>query len=118
MPNELEVSAFLDEFKTKMKIWDVVFRDDRGKNTQTLLELEMSYAAAKTVLENLEIADYSEGPVEDRLNKGPDLWVFGKTIQKREVYIKITLGAFGASVICISLHFAERPMQYPLKPEP
>jgi hypothetical protein len=37
----VEVGNFLENFKEKMKIWDVLFRDDRGKNTQTLVELEL-----------------------------------------------------------------------------
>lgn len=115
MSRELDVSSFLDEFKTKLKIWSVLFRDDRGKNTQTLLELEISQSDAKRVLEELTVPDYSRGPLPDRLHQGPDMWVFGKTIKGHEVYIKITLGAPGASVICISFHFAEHPMNYPLK---
>lgn len=37
---EAEVSTFLKDFKEKMKIWDVLFRDERGKNTQALVDLE------------------------------------------------------------------------------
>jgi hypothetical protein len=33
MVRELEVATFLNDFKEKMKVWDVLFRDDRGKNT-------------------------------------------------------------------------------------
>ena len=36
-----------------MKIWDVVFRDDRGKNTQALLDLELRPIDRKKILENL-----------------------------------------------------------------
>jgi len=36
-------------------------------------------------------------------------------IQKKEVYIKITMGAMSSSVICISFHLAQQKMQYPLK---
>jgi hypothetical protein len=56
-----------------------------------------------------------EGPLEEKLYGGSDMWVFGKTLKKKEVYIKITLGAYGGSVICISFHLAEYKMQYPLK---
>ena len=36
MSTEKEVTAFLKDFKTKMEIWDILFRDERGKNAQTL----------------------------------------------------------------------------------
>lgn len=110
-----DVKKFLQEFKIKMKIWDVLFRDDRGKNTQSLLSLEISPAYRKTILEQLNVADYSQGPISEKLYGGSDMWIFGKTIKKREVYIKITMGTPGASVICISFHIAQNKMNYPLK---
>ncbi|WP_352422962.1 toxin [Proteiniphilum sp.] len=98
-----------------MKIWDVMFRDERGKNFETLSELEIRPIDRKKVLEDLDVADYSEGPFEDTLYKGADMWVFGKTIKNREVYIKISLGEARSNVICISFHLAEYKMTYPFK---
>lgn len=115
MSIETEVAAFLKDFKEKMKFWDVLFRDDRGKNAQALVDLELRPIERKTILETLENKDYSEGPLEEKLYGGEDMWVFGKTIKKKEVYIKITMGAMGSSVICISFHLAQQKMQYPLK---
>ena len=110
-----EIAAFLNDFKAKMKIWDVLFRDERGKNAQALVALELRPNERKAVLEALTANDYSQGPLEESLYGGSDMWVFGKTIKKQEVYIKITLGAMGCSVICISFHLAEHKMHYPLK---
>lgn len=110
-----KVESFLEDFKMKMKLWDVLFRDDRGKNTQTLIDLELRPIERKKVLESLECKDYSEGPIEEKLYGNADMWVFGKTIKEHEVYIKITMGTPSCSVICISFHIAEHLMQYPLK---
>lgn len=115
MPTVAEVAAFLKDFREKMKFWDVLFRDDRGKNAQALIELELRPAERKAILEALETTDYSEGPLEEKLYGGADMWVFGKTIKKKEVYIKITMGAMGCSVICISFHLAAHRMNYPLR---
>ncbi len=109
------VKIFLADFHDKMKIWDVLFRDDRGKNTQTLADLEIRPIDRKRILEALVVTDFSEGPLEERLYGGAEMWVFGKAVKKREVYIKITLGFPGSSVICISFHIAEYPMKYPFK---
>lgn len=38
MITEAEVVLFLKDFKEKMKFWDVLFRDDRGKNSQALAD--------------------------------------------------------------------------------
>lgn len=113
MTTQQDVERFLKEFKDKMRVWDVLYRDDRGKNAQALIELELRPIDRKTTLEQLLPGDFSEGPLVDQLYRGADMWIFGKTIKKKEVYIKITLGAFGTSVICISFHLAERPMKYP-----
>lgn len=115
MSTKEEIISFLKTFKEKMQIWDVIFRDERGKNTQALVDLEFRPVDRKVALENLELADYSQGPIEEKLYGGSDMWVFGKTIKKKEVYIKITIGAFGGSVICISFHLAEHKMRHPYK---
>ena len=115
MRRELEVATFLNDFKEKMKFWDVLFRDDRGKNTQALVDLEIRPIERKAILNTIETKDYSEGPLEEKIFGGEDMWVFGKTIKKKEVYIKITIGPMGSSVICISFHLAQHKMNYPLK---
>jgi hypothetical protein len=106
MNSETTVASFLKYFKEKMKFWDVLFRDDRGKNVQALIDLELLPVERKAILETLETKDYSEGPLEEKLYGGAEMWVFGKTIKKKEVYIKITMGAMSSSVICISFHLA------------
>lgn len=110
-----KVESFLSDFKVKMSIWDVLFRDERGKNSQALIDLELRPFERKEILESLQYKDYSEGPLEEKLYGGADMGVFGRTIKHSEVYIKITMGMQGCSVICISFHIAEYPMQYPLK---
>ena len=115
MSTETVVASFLKDFKEKLRFWDVLFRDDRGKNAQALVDLELRPIERKTILEALETKDYSEGPLEEKLYGSADMWVFGKTVKKKEVYIKITMGAMGSSVICISFHLAQHKMKYPLK---
>jgi len=114
MASNDDVEEFLGDFKLKLKIWDVVFTN-RHKNTQTLADLEISPNYRKEILEDLECLDYSEGPLEDTMIGGPGMWVFGKLIKGQEVYIKITIGHPNLSVVCISFHLAEYPMNYPLK---
>ncbi len=77
----------------------MLFRDDRCKNAQALVDLELRPIDRRTILEQLEIKDYCEGPLEEKLYGGADMWFFGKIIKKKEVYIKITMSAMGNSVI-------------------
>jgi hypothetical protein len=97
-----------------MNFWDVLFRDDRGKNAQTLADLELRPIDRKKILEKLDVNDYSEGPIKEELY-GADMWVFGKEVKANEVYIKISIGFPGRSVICISFHISEYNINYPFK---
>lgn len=87
-----QVAEFLRDFKQKKKIFGILYRDDRGKNTQTLADLELRPNERDTILEKLSLEDYCEGPYEEKLYGGSDMWVFGREIKKNEVYIKITIG--------------------------
>ncbi len=54
MTTEREVALFLKEFKEKMRFWNVLFRDDRGKNAQALVDLEFRPVDRKSALAQLE----------------------------------------------------------------
>ena len=113
--DQATVKRFLEDFKTKLGIWGVLFRDNRSKNTQTILLLEISTAVREQALKDLHVEDYSEGPLDDTLYGGASMWVFGKTIKSHEIYIKITMCIADSKVICISFHVAEHKMKYPFK---
>lgn len=115
MASKEEVASFLKQFHQKSEIYNIVFRDDRGKNLSTLALLDMPPSARIKVIKEITTEDYSEGPITDTLNKVNEIWVFGKDVQKHEIYIKISLGYPNCSTICISFHIAEHPMQYPYK---
>lgn len=110
-----DVRRFLAQFNAKVKIYGILFRDDRGKNQETLQILDITPLQRELIVKNLELQDYVEGPVIDALNKQGEMWVFGKDVKGREVYIKITLGYTNGQTICISFHIAEHPMEYPFK---
>ena len=115
MATKEQVEAFLKRLKEKIKVFDIIFRDDRGKNLQTLATLEINTTIRKQVIMNIEPEDYVEGPIVDTLNKMGEMWVFGKDVKGHEVYIKITMGLPNSSTICISFHIAEHKMNYPFK---
>ena len=114
MATEEEVESFLIDFKVKLTIWDVLYLD-RPKNIQALIDLEIRPIDRKLTLESLVTADFSEGPKSDTMLNGADMWIFGKQVNSSEVYIKITLGTVSSSVICVSFHISEHPMNYPFK---
>ncbi len=115
MTDKNKVEQFLADFKIKLNIWGILYRDDRGKNAQDLLDLELPPNVRTETIKTLTINDYSEGPIDEILYGGSQMWVFGKTIKSKEVYIKITLGKQNNRTICISFHIAEHPMIYPFR---
>lgn len=110
-----EVKDFLNQFNIKAQIFGIQFRNDRHKNREALLLLDISPLQRELIVKNLQVQDYVEGPVIDVLNKEGEMWVFGKDVKGREVYIKITLGYENGQTICISFHIAEHPLTYPFK---
>lgn len=110
-----EVKSFLEQFNIKTQVFGIRFRDDRPKNRVALLQLEITPLQREMIVKNLQEQDYVEGPVVDVLNKEGEMWVFGKDVKGREVYIKITLGYENGQTICISFHLAEHPLEYPFK---
>ena len=112
-----EIEQFLQGFKQKVEIFDIIFWDERGKNTDALAALDIIPNQRKEIIKTITVTDYSEGPIINLLNQLGDLWVLGKEVNGQEVYIKICYGLPNKQTICISFHVAEHPMKYPYKKE-
>ncbi len=115
MASKEDVAKFLRKLKIKMEIFGVLFLDDRGKNQQTLQELEISPSQRKEVILKLGTEDYSEGPLEEKMRGILPMWVFGKEVRGKEIYIKMSMGNENNPAICISFHIAEFSINYPYK---
>jgi len=66
----------------------------RQENLETLIELGLNYKFVKDELLSLLPKDYSEGPKKDldQTNyKDEAIWIFGKTIQNKKIYIKLKI---------------------------
>lgn len=110
-----EVESFLNEFKSKFNIYGILFVDSRGKNTQALADLNIVPNDRKKHLLELDVMDYSKGPEQDRDFANKEVWIFGKMIKNKEIYIKISIGNFNDRVICISFHISKHKLSYPFK---
>jgi hypothetical protein len=116
MATKAEVKSFLNDFHTYLKVWDIIFLDDRSKNFQAIANLEITPALRKETIAKLDVEDYSQGPIPETNHGWTDMWIFGKIVKSVEVYIKVTLGLKNKpKCICISFHEAEHAMHYPFK---
>lgn len=123
-----EVAAFLTEFKKKAIYLPtpIKYYDDRGKNKQALLDLEINANQRDEYVLGLTPEDYCEGPDKNKLNSSfNDVWMFGIFIKKKStkevlpVYIKIFItNRDNGPNFCISFHVAERELSFPLKQQP
>ena len=113
MIDRYDVEIFLNDFKFKLDYFGILFRDDRSKNTLTLSELGIISNNRKTILKDLQVEEYSEGPITEALYGNADMWIFGKVVKGREIYIKISMGKPNKETICISFHLAEFPISFP-----
>lgn len=123
-----EVEAFLKEFKKKAIYLPIpiVYYDDRGKNKQALLDLEITASKRDEYVLHLTPEDYCQGPDKNKLNSSwNDVWMFGIYIKKKStkellpVYIKIFItNIANGPNFCISFHIAADPLSFPLKQQP
>ncbi|MFO7773506.1 MAG: hypothetical protein R6V59_06180 [Dehalococcoidia bacterium] len=121
-PEKQGARDFLEEVKqtitnpsSRYDSWLLV---KRKENVECITELGFTLNDVRDAILGLSVVDYCAGPLQDRVMPG-DLWVFGKALQGREVYIKVKLARFGPVKIVriVSFHFAGESLRYPFRPE-
>lgn len=111
-----KIRDFLKEFKeiaSRGRGIDVI---PRSENNEHLAQLGLTKKNRNEEIMMLSIADYCKGPEPDK-DKPGDVWIFGKQIGSKEVYIKLKIAQAGEEKIakCISFHPAKFPLCYPYK---
>lgn len=91
----------------------------RRENIECIAQLGFRYVDIEETLLGLSVEDFCEGPCRDRDQPG-ELWVFGKAIEDKTIYIKLKLASFGTirslrMVRSVSFHPAEHTLEYPFK---
>ena len=121
-----EVTAFLEELKMFLEKDDfdidtdfVLIRKNKKDDVEhstpyTLLDLDYDIEDIADRLKELTVEEYSETKIDkDDLNP-PLLFVFGKKINRKLVYIKLKIkGNRKRHVLCVSFHYAKDKMKFP-----
>lgn len=115
---EEKIRKFLEEFKeiaSKGRGIDVI---PRRENIEDLAQLGLTKKNRNEEIMTLSLADYCKGPEPDKGKTG-DIWIFGKQVGNKEVYIKLKIAQVGKERIakCLSFHAAKFPLCYPYKGE-
>ncbi len=123
-----EVLAFLEELKAFLKGNDfdidhdlILIKkkkvdDEEYSTPYTLLDLDYNSEDVVNRLKELTVAEYSETKIDkDDLNP-PLLFVFGKDINRRLVYMKLKIKKkenLRKHILCVSFHYAKEKMKFP-----
>lgn len=86
---------------------------NRDKNQDALAALGIAPRERERYVREIGVDDYVE-TIISAMGMG-DMWVFGRDVNKREVYVKISLGFPNDKTICISFHEAENRIKYAFK---
>lgn len=115
-PKEEIIEFLLEVKRTIEKGEDAWIFSMRQKNIDCLAELNYTMADVKSEILSLSVTDYCKGPIPDLEIKG-DVWIFGKTISNKEIYIKLKLWGdkHSKSLRTLSFHPAENPLVYLFK---
>ena len=122
-----DVVAFLDELKSLLENADfnkdtdlkLIRKKKQGEDQKystpyTLLDLDYDTEDVLKRLKELAVEEYSETKIDkDDLNP-PLLFVFGKDINNKLVYVKLKIkGEAQRHVLCVSFHYAKEKMTFP-----
>ena len=125
LSDKKDVKKFLEELKAIIN--DVSFDSDddliiiksskdevQYSTRYTLLDLDYDTVDVVDRLKELTVSDYSETVIDKDDDKPPLLFVFGKDINNRQVYIKLKIkGENNRRILCLSFHYAKHKMKFP-----
>ena len=121
------VTAFLEELHEVLTAEDFNIADnmiiiksnkDEVKYSTRFTMLDLNYDSEDIIerLKELTISEYSETLIGRDDDKPPLLFVFGKDVNGRLVYIKLKIkGQIKKKVLCLSFHYAKYDMAFPYK---
>lgn len=121
-----EVVAFLDELHKLLESDDfdintdlnLVRKKKQGNDQKfstpyTLLDLEYDVEDVVNRLKELRVEEYSETKIDKDDVNPPILFVFGKDINGRLIYVKLKIRDQQKQVVCVSFHYAKDKMEFP-----
>ena len=123
-----EVVAFLEELKAFLKgnnfdidhdlilIKKKKIDDEEYSTPYALLDLDYDSEDVVNRLKELTVAEYSETKIDKDDFNPPLLFVFGKDINRRLVYMKLKIKKkenLRTHILCVSFHYAKEKMKFP-----
>ena len=79
----------------------------------TLLDLDYDAEDVVSRLKELKVEEYSETKIDTNDVNPPILFVFGKDINGKLIYVKLKIRDLKKQVVCVSFHYAKDKMEFP-----
>ena len=121
------VKAFLEELKEVLGAEDfnidnnlLIIKSSKDEieysTNYTMMDLDYDSSDIVERLKELTVSEYSETLIDKDDDKPPLLFVFGKDINSKLIYIKLKIkGETTKRVLCLSFHYAKHDMEFPHK---
>lgn len=121
------VKAFLEELKEVLGVEDfnidnnlLIIKSSKDEieysTNYTMMDLDYDSSDIVERLKELTVSEYSETLIDKEDDKPPLLFVFGKDINSKLIYIKLKIkGETKKKVLCLSFHYAKHNMEFPYK---
>lgn len=88
--------------------------DEKFSTPYTLLDLDYDIGDVVERLKELTVEEYSETKIDKDNMEPPLLFVFGKNINNKQVYVKLKIKEEQPRpVLCVSFHYAKEKMLFP-----
>lgn len=113
---ELKDILTWEGFRIDRNLLIVKSRKDKMRYSTPFTLMDLGYDTHDIVdrLRELSMEDYSETLVDRDDDKRPLLFVFGKEIQGRQIYIKLKVKT-KRRILCLAFHYAEYRMEHPYR---
>ena len=116
--NELKNILQSEEFNIDRDFTIIKSKKKSGKEQfstrYTMLDLDYEASDIVERLKELTIREYSETLVDKDDINPPLLFVFGKDVNGKQIYIKFKIkGSQKRHVLCVSFHYAKEKMTFP-----
>ena len=121
-----EVVAFLDELHKLLESDDFDINTDlnlirkkkrveeqKFSTPYTLLDLDYDAEDVVSRLKELKVEEYSETKIDTNDVNPPILFVFGKDINGKLIYVKLKIRDLKKQVVFVSFHYAKDKMEFP-----
>ena len=97
---------------------NLIRKKKQGENQKfstpyTLFELDYDAEDVVNRLKELKVEEYSETKIDTDDVNPPILFVFGKYINGKLIYVKLKIRDYQKQVVCVSFHYAKDKMEFP-----